>query len=638
MRTINRFLVYVVCALLCAPVAAAQDQQPMAKSRTGASQEVTIIIQRQQVSFTAPPSVEQMRLQVFDQSGELVFDSQLQSINQIDWPLQATTGGALKSGLYAYTLSIKDAWAPEPRLRRGHFIVDRAKDRDGADKLWVTSRNDDGVGAELTVARDETDTVAGATMSNDANDGGQRTIGQRTEIAGRDGADRAVDSEKQSQSKPEIGAGKEAVAAVAAGTVGQIAKFISTTDLGNSALTEISGNVGIGVANPTNRLHVLNTTPGTSAIFAVSASGPGVYGKSTSSRGVYGESDSFVGVYGSSGSGPGVIGASATGYGVQGTSASPTLFAGFFTNTGGGSGVYSESPTGRAIWGKSTSSRGVFGESDSNVGVWGASGSGAGVQGSSAGAAGLAGYFINTGGGSGVYSETTTGRAIWGKSVSSRGVFGESVSNVGVWGVSNSSTGVIGASTSGYGVDGSTASVNGFGGHFSNTAVGGIALKVDGIASVGVLEITNGSDFAENFEVSAEKRAGNSSASEIQPGLVVAIDPANPGKLELSHRAYDRRVAGIISGAGGVQPGMTMGQAQTLADGKYPVALSGRVYVWADATHGAIRPGDMLTTSTMPGHAMKVVGPAKAQGAIIGKAMTGLKRGKGLVLVLVTLQ
>ena len=35
---------------------------------------------------------------------------------------------------------------------------------------------------------------------------------------------------------------------------------------------------------------------------------------------------------------------------------------------------------------------------------------------------------------------------------------------------------------------------------------------------------------------------------------------------------------------------------------------------------------------------MKVANYAKAQGAIIGKAMTGLKEGKGLVMVLVTLQ
>jgi hypothetical protein len=120
--------------------------------------------------------------------------------------------------------------------------------------------------------------------------------------------------------------------------------------------------------------------------------------------------------------------------------------------------------------------------------------------------------------------------------------------------------------------------------------------------------------------------------------MVVSIDPASPGRLALTTQAYDRRVAGIISGAGGVKPGMTMSQEGTLAHGQLPVALSGRVYCQVDASFGAIEPGDLLTTSSTPGHAMKVTDAAKAQGAIIGKAMTSLKEGKGLVLVLVTLQ
>nr|MDQ3011394.1 hypothetical protein [Acidobacteriota bacterium] len=173
-----------------------------------------------------------------------------------------------------------------------------------------------------------------------------------------------------------------------------------------------------------------------------------------------------------------------------------------------------------------------------------------------------------------------------------------------------------------------------------NRTVGKSGLEIDGnlLVYVKALQITGGADFAENFDVLASNDLTGKAATEIQPGMVVAIDPINPGKLSLSRRAYDRRVAGIISGAGDVKPGMMMRQEGTLADGKHPVALSGRVYVWVDAAHGAIRPGDMLTTSATPGHAMKASNAAKAQGAIIGKAMTGLKTGKGLVLVLVTLQ
>jgi hypothetical protein len=163
-----------------------------------------------------------------------------------------------------------------------------------------------------------------------------------------------------------------------------------------------------------------------------------------------------------------------------------------------------------------------------------------------------------------------------------------------------------------------------------------IALKWDYLGNVwasnnlstATLTIRGGSDVAEPFPVTG---------CQVEPGTVMVIDEANPGQLRRSTQAYDTRVAGIISGAGGIQPGLSLQQDGVLAQGQ-KVALSGRVYVQADASTGAIRPGDLLTTSDVPGRAMKVSDHARAQGAILGKAMTGLKEGKGLVLVLVTLQ
>ncbi|MEZ4623192.1 MAG: hypothetical protein R2867_47885 [Caldilineaceae bacterium] len=126
-------------------------------------------------------------------------------------------------------------------------------------------------------------------------------------------------------------------------------------------------------------------------------------------------------------------------------------------------------------------------------------------------------------------------------------------------------------------------------------------------------------------------------ADAIEPGMVVAIDPENPGQLRLADSAYDRTVAGIVSGAGGINAGLVMQQEGALMAGSHPVALTGRVYAWADATAASIEPGDLLTTSDTPGHAMKVSDYENAHGAIIGKAMTELEEGTGLVLVLVTL-
>jgi hypothetical protein len=165
-----------------------------------------------------------------------------------------------------------------------------------------------------------------------------------------------------------------------------------------------------------------------------------------------------------------------------------------------------------------------------------------------------------------------------------------------------------------------------------------LIIKDNGHVSVNVLEIQGGADLSETFDVGSPGCKLGAELAELQPGLLVSIDPQHPGKLMVSDRAYDPRVAGVISGAGGVAPGMIMGQAGSLASGQQAVALNGRVYCWADASDAPIRPGDLLTTSKIPGHAMRVTDHTKGQGAIIGKAMTGLERGKGLVLVLVTLQ
>jgi len=154
---------------------------------------------------------------------------------------------------------------------------------------------------------------------------------------------------------------------------------------------------------------------------------------------------------------------------------------------------------------------------------------------------------------------------------------------------------------------------------------------VGGTLTVNVLTILGGGDLAEPFNVKE--------AEITKPGTIVSIDPDKPGVLRLSSRSYDRAVAGIISGANGIRPGMTLQHTGTPADGGYPVALSGRVWAYADAdSGGAIHPGDLLTTSSMPGYAMKVTDYSLSQGAVLGKAMSALECGRGMVLVLVSLQ
>lgn len=154
-----------------------------------------------------------------------------------------------------------------------------------------------------------------------------------------------------------------------------------------------------------------------------------------------------------------------------------------------------------------------------------------------------------------------------------------------------------------------------------------LQIKPDGTTKVKVLEIS-GADIAERFPATEQG----------QPGMVMAIDPKNPGKLCLARGAYNRCVAGVVSGAGGVPAGAILGSSPG-SENSPVIALSGRVWVHCDASERAIQPGDLLTTANRTGYAMAVSDFARATGAMIGKAMTGLSRGEtGLVLVLVNLQ
>jgi len=139
--------------------------------------------------------------------------------------------------------------------------------------------------------------------------------------------------------------------------------------------------------------------------------------------------------------------------------------------------------------------------------------------------------------------------------------------------------------------------------------------------------LLTGADCAEDFDV-----AGNRSP---EPGTVVVIDEG--GALSESCDAYDKKVAGVVSGAGDYRHGILLDQRPESED-RVAVALVGKVYCKVDADYSPIDVGDMLTTSLTPGHAMKVMDPAKAFGSVIGKALKALQRGQGMIPILIALQ
>ncbi|MEJ7683426.1 MAG: hypothetical protein WKG06_37325 [Segetibacter sp.] len=139
--------------------------------------------------------------------------------------------------------------------------------------------------------------------------------------------------------------------------------------------------------------------------------------------------------------------------------------------------------------------------------------------------------------------------------------------------------------------------------------------------------ILHGADCAEDFDVLA--------GETVEPGTVMVID--QDGALKQSEKAYDKRVAGVISGAGDFRPGIILDK-QPAESNRKPIALVGKVYCKVDAQDSPIEIGDLLTTSSTLGYAMRANDPFKAFGAVIGKALQPLEAGQGLIPILIALQ
>ncbi|MEM6887558.1 MAG: hypothetical protein AAF636_05380 [Pseudomonadota bacterium] len=139
--------------------------------------------------------------------------------------------------------------------------------------------------------------------------------------------------------------------------------------------------------------------------------------------------------------------------------------------------------------------------------------------------------------------------------------------------------------------------------------------------------VLRNADCAEEFPLSA--------AAVAVAGQVVRL--AEDGQVTPSTDAYDRRVAGIVAGAGDLRPGLVLGRDENNRHA-VPVAMMGRVWCRASAINGAIAVGDPLVSADLEGHAMLATDPGRAIGAVIGKAIDPLETGEDMIRVLVNLQ
>lgn len=324
--------------------------------------------------------------------------------------------------------------------------------------------------------------------------------------------------------------------------------------------------------------------------------------------GVLGESGQFEGVRGISHAGyhGGVVGINDN----QSNTAGPGVYG-----ISRGTGVWGESQSWMGVYGKSNSTTGgagVMGEGDPSPGVIGKSTKWIGVYGETAGIEnGPAGVWgEHKGGGIGIKAVSKDGVGLAAYSTSNEAIHAETQSTV---------TAAVAA----YQLNAASDSAALYAKHAGGRAA---AVFEGNVIVTGDISLSN-ADCAENFDVPADAFA--------EPGTVMVLDEA--GNLRESHQPYDKRVVGVISGAGDYRPGLILDRRESEAK-RQPIALLGKVFCKADAAYGPIEVGDLLTTSNTYGYAMKVSDPLKAFGAVIGKALRPLKEGRGLLPILIALQ
>lgn len=139
---------------------------------------------------------------------------------------------------------------------------------------------------------------------------------------------------------------------------------------------------------------------------------------------------------------------------------------------------------------------------------------------------------------------------------------------------------------------------------------------------------TGGADVAEFFAVEGE-RAG------YEPGDLLVISTESDRTVTLSSEPYSTLVAGVHA----TKPGVLLTERHVDADhaDMVPMGVVGVVPTKVSAENGPIRRGDLLVSSSTPGHAMKGTDRSRMLGAIVGKALEGFDGpGTGTIRVMVT--
>lgn len=576
--------------LLAGSVLAFAQSDRTGKSTTRPDPTVTISVSAKGVRFAALGSIKQMRLEVFNASGDPLYNSAFQSGNIRDWALEDKLGQRLSDGAYQCVITVRDL-SDKLSIKQGIVMVqsgqaalqlnESAQAADVESEKALTPVTDDNATATTLLVHNGEDgqvvsTRGGLTfragdffsgkdrelmrLTPDGNLGvGVQTPQAKLDVAGNirasgfmhaakglEFADGTVQTTGLSGRKDAQGNIIPSVAGT--GTSGQIAKWTdSSGTLGNSAITESNNNIGIGTNNPLSLLH--------------------------------------IGQFGGYGATTGLL----LGNNLLGTQYDRSLQV---------SPIQVASPASNSIL--------LYALPTVNQGIT---------------VPNQFGFFVDVKQGPGTvtsYAALATGQS----------------PNLGATNNTHLLMGKLTIPSGNYAIYDNTGYNNYFSG---NVGIGTFApsAKLD---VTGDIRVTGNATISGNIAAKYQDVAEWVPArQQIAAGTVVSLDTTQTNAVAPSARAYDTHVAGVVS----AQPGVILGQGGV---GKVMVATTGRVKVRVDATRHPIRIGDLLVTGNKPGVAMgsqpiRVAGVLiHRPGTIIGKALEPLSSGEGEVLVLLSLQ
>ncbi|MGA9996323.1 MAG: hypothetical protein WBP93_12970 [Pyrinomonadaceae bacterium] len=560
------------------------------KSTTRPDPTVTISISAEGVRFAALGSIKQMRVEVFNASGDSLYSSEFQQGNVRDWSLQDKQGQALPDGTYQCVVTLRDL-SGRLSIKQGSVVLqsgqaslqlsESAQAADAKSEKALAPVTDSNATATTLLVHNGEDgqvvsTRGGLTfragdffagkdrelmrLTPDGNLGvGVQTPQAKLDVAGNirasgfmytakgfEFADGTVQTTGLSGRKD--AQGNIIPSTSGTGTVGRLAKWIADGGvLGDSIVTESNGNIGIGTNNPSSLLH--------------------------------------IGQFGGYGATTGLL----LGNNLNGTQYDRSLQV---------APVQVASPSANSIL--------LYALPTVNSGVT---------------VPNQFGFFVDVKQGPGIvtsYAALATGQA----------------PNLGATNNTHLLMGKLTIPSGNYAIYDNT----GYNSYFSgNVGIGTISpsAKLD---VTGDIRVTGNATISGNIAAKYQDVAEWVPARrQIAASTVVSLDLMQSNAVSPSARAYDTHVAGVVS----AQPGVVLGEGGA---GKVMVATTGRVRVKVDASRHPVRIGDLLVTSNKPGMAMrsqpiKVAGTLLHRpGTIIGKALEPLASGEGEILVLLSLQ